>query len=103
MSKAKSDIKQVLIGARALCFREWGQGAKVLDTSARCVVTALRESAGRMVVANRALSAFAAANHIYKHASERSFFDAIIEWNDMAGRTQAEVLAAFDKAIEAVG
>jgi hypothetical protein len=100
MSKAKTDVKGILIEAKGLCSEGWGQGLVVFYTRCHCVVTSIMEAAHWKEAGNGALETFATANHIDKgEALDR----AVIDWNDAPGITQAEVLAAFDKAIEAVG
>lgn len=89
------EIKEVLIGARKLIEREQDWGAKCKKGGVHCMQTAIEKVAGRRCdgpaceVISRVIGIpYARAHDIW-------------EWNDAPGRTHAEVLAAFDKAIAA--
>lgn len=96
----------VLIAARAKIEQGWTQGkmardndgvsVRPLSDDATCwcaagAITAAGSSAQPMLAARAALTKAVACR------------DFIGVWNDKRGRTQAEVLAAFDRAIEAEG
>ncbi len=94
-------MKQILIDARALLVKGWTQRAASRDKDG------LPPSAGKPAVCWCTYGALMTANWkesdtIYNWLEHK--FDmkgGLIAWNDTPGRTQAEVLALFDKAIEA--
>lgn len=98
-------MKQIFINAKKLIEAGWGQGDDLvlpLDSSFYCVATACTRA--EVDRAKRdgddyrsvlpAADVFRAANGIPDHIS-------LGDWNDAPERTKDEVLAAFDKAIEA--
>lgn len=103
---------QVLKKARALIKKGWTQqwwaedrkGNIVTPDDPAAVKFCLRGAIRRVHDAGEeaALAAIVRANHIPKATSPALYGGAAAEWNDRTNRTQAEVLAAFDKAIKAV-
>lgn len=101
-----SEVKQTLIAARALIEKGWTQDAYARDADgAACSVNDDRATCFCM---NGAVMRVAG---IYRENDALMVFTALgsaagvtrysHHWNDAPGRTQAEVLALFDKAIEA--
>lgn len=92
---------EVLKGARERIARGWYQGAfaktskgRVIGPSCRnaacwCAIGSIEACDAPVLVAGNALSRLRA---VIGHS--------IAWWQDQPGRTQAEVLAAFDRAIE---
>lgn len=81
---------EVLVAARNLIDRGgWIQGA-VLTSDGRCAVGALRDTGGALDTNDEPFWIL-----------RRQVGTALSRWNDTPGRTKAEVLAAFDKAIAA--
>lgn len=93
-----SDVLSVLFAAREAVSRGWCQGT-FRDSEGRvCAVGAIRRAAGGDesavapgITVNRALDTFIEANDIPWLVSS---------WNDAPNRTQNDVVAAFDRAIE---
>jgi hypothetical protein len=86
---------QILKKARAKVARGWCQGAMYGDNGAVCALGAVWQAEGpdlRDDLAREAISAAAQALDPY--------FTHLADWNDAPHRTKAEVLAAFDLAIE---
>lgn len=82
--------KQILTEARELVSKGWVQGEYERD-GCYCLVGAINEVRGD--------------SHGYAEAIGTMFKligNSLSDWNDMPERTQAEVVAAFDKAIAAV-
>jgi hypothetical protein len=87
------EIRDVLLKAAALVEPEgaWTQGT-FRDGGARCMVGAINDCAGEMTNAEyRELSLTVA---------EAVGCESLTMWNDAAGRTQAEVVAALRKAAD---
>lgn len=61
----------------------------------RCAWAALGDAAEKI-----GQSGYGLAHRMLRLAARTSHQGGIVVWNDTPGRTQAEVLAAFDKAIE---
>lgn len=84
--------KKVLIDARALIARGWVQG-----------IYELRTDDGLKFCALGAIHGAESYNPGDSRDAQLTFRNAIplpiVPWNDTPGRTQAEVLAAFDRAI----
>lgn len=99
--------KEILAEARELIAKGWTQGTParnadgddcgVYESEAQCFCSlgALWRAAGGIGVAVDAANALRAG-------ATGSLASSISFWNDAPGRTQAEVLAAFDKAIAEV-
>lgn len=68
----------------------WGKGADLADREKTCALLA-------MCVTDRDSGAVASATRIFRNVVNSQ---SIATWNDAPERTHAEVLAAFDKAIE---
>jgi hypothetical protein len=85
---------EVLIAARKLCEEKWGQGPRIPD-GCFCVYT----STGfvRSSGSNRAMWE---ADRILRKAIGVTATNELFAWNDHPSRTLADVLAAFDRAIE---
>jgi hypothetical protein len=92
--------------ARALIERGWTQGHDAIDRAGEdidprmdeaacwCINGALYRAGDRDDGAERLLE------QAIGHSGEEDFeLSPVIDWNDAPERTQAEVLAAFDKAI----
>lgn len=96
---SQSSAARVLIDARELIRQGWTKGRshrRVFGRDCYCaggaigvVGAAVRDPALRKEVATRLRRAMSPAGY------------GIAEWNDAPERTKAEVLAAFDRAIEA--
>ena len=93
-------MKQILIDARALLAKGWTQRASSRDEDG------LPPTAGKPSVCWCAYGALMTANwresdEVYDWL-ERKFNlrGGLVAWNDQPGRTQAEVLDLFDRAIE---
>jgi hypothetical protein len=95
-------IKEVLIEARKKVEQGWTQG--VYARLANGTPASLTESDATCWCTSGAIYA-SLMPQTFAFEARRVFIDAndlavgIAEWNDAPGRTQAEVLAAFDKAI----
>ena len=83
--------KEILIEARKLVEKGWYQGRDIVGCvcATDAIMTACRSGGG---------SPTEAFYHL-RRANNIPIYIGIIGWNDAPGRTQAEVLAAFDKAI----
>lgn len=86
---------EVLIGARKLCEERWGQGIGCrAPAGGYCVLTATHASKGgdaRIDVD---------ADEFLRKAIGLRDSETLHDWNDHPSRTLADVLAAFDRAIE---
>lgn len=92
-------VIEVLEAARARVEKGWGQGRAVspLGGGPTCVGVAIeRAFTNGGEVRNEARRMFCQAVAVSFGAV---YGGEIVEWNDTPGRTQADVLAAFDKAI----
>lgn len=88
--------KEDMRAAKGLIQRSWVQGDEAVFASPPlgcCVATACQRIFRNGDKANTAVLLFKDANGIPKEMP-------IGEWNDAPERTKADVLAAFDKAIE---
>lgn len=92
----------ILIGAREHIARGWTQGAMARD--AEGLECGVREAVATCFCALGAIFAAAGShNEPALPAADRlraELRDDITRWNDAPGRTQAEVLAVFDRVIE---
>lgn len=85
----------ILRDARAIVAAGWCQFKAGRDGDRRCVYTAIADSCMRTGAARLpAIETFRRAI-----GADSSDFFAEVKWNDVLGRTHAEVLAAFDAAI----
>lgn len=97
MSKSTLDV---LIAARKLINKpiKWGRGRRGTDRPLNtcCTAEAIENAApfGSPGWANLRLAAYRAVGNVVHRES-------LVSWNDEPDRTHAEVLAAFDRAIEA--
>lgn len=94
-------VHEMLVQARALVAAGWWQRDPV--PGCYCLATALMEiyesdPALRMKTLDQAIAALVVATAV---APGRGCESSLIAWNDAEGRTRADVLAAFDRAIEA--
>lgn len=88
-----------VLRAAMACIIEhgWAQGDDVYHTEAHCIVTALAWASEDDVKAEEA-----ARCAMVRATGEGETYH-LHEWNDALGRTEDEVLDAFDRAIEAEG
>ena len=89
---------EILTAARALVARGWCQNASARDTN-DCDVHYLSPSAVRFCMSG-ALAVATANNFEFDKAKNYIGVGFIPYWNDAPERTQADVLAAFDAAVE---
>jgi len=92
-TKPLNDVQRHLIEARKLIERGWCQGDDEFRGS-YCMMGAITR------VAPNCSAVFAADNVLRKVIGE---FSSVADWNDSPSRTKAEVLAAFDRAVEIAG
>jgi hypothetical protein len=89
--------KEILIAAREKVAHGWCQREFVSDDGKLCPLGAINRLGVDRDAAQNAKHALATAivgpPHVHSSGT-------VMQWNDAKGRTQAEVLAAFDKAIE---
>lgn len=89
-------VHDVLVAARKRIEmpEKWGQGDKDTQGASpkRCVFTALEE-----VCRGQRFMLQDDARLVFKDAVKTEY---VVSWNDAPERTHAEVLAAFDRAIE---
>lgn len=102
------ETRAVLRAARELVARGWNQGSYAVDAEGRrtawggddavawCAVGATHRSAGRSGPILPAITALRAAVGLPPDVT-------LPEWNDAPERTQAEVLAALDRAANPEG
>lgn len=91
--------REILAKARALVERGWVQGRFSRMKRGKecfCAVGAICRAAGEAQACHRLGALKAVEAEI-----PQEFL--LSQWNDAPGRTQAEVLAAFDRAIQAEG
>lgn len=91
--------REILVKARALVERGWVQGRFSRMKRGKecfCAVGAICRAAGEAQACHRLGALKAVEDEIPQELL-------LSQWNDAPGRTQAEVLAAFDKAIQAEG
>ena len=93
----ESDTVEVLKAARGSVEKHWCQYGTCYDgnTVGVCVIIALGNAA-QWPNGND----YDAARKYFRAAVPLPKTISVPEWNDAPGRTQAEVLAAFDRAIE---
>jgi hypothetical protein len=91
-----SAVADKLREARALIERGWCQGDYVCGTSV-CVYGAIQAT---LYGDPEDCSVTADEEEVVVLLKEATGSAALVQWNDCPGRTQAEVLAAFDKAIQ---
>jgi hypothetical protein len=96
-----AETRQVLAAAKGLVANRWGQGdgrtppSELYGPGVVCLVTALSRATGSNSADYRpAAEALAAVLGIDPGA--------LHVWNDAPGRTQAEVVALFDRALTGV-
>lgn len=88
--------------ARSIVAAGWAQGAWAIDTRGNKVISehptaAKRCAASALVLGGWDDCQFSTAVRFFQKAIGTQF---IGQWNDTPGRTQKEVLAKFDEAIE---
>lgn len=90
-----SDMVETLRKARERVQRAWGQG-KDSGYPGRpdCVLTALYKSTGTFDIRIRGERVIARVIGLARYHR-----NLVIEWNDAPGRTQADALALYDRAI----
>jgi hypothetical protein len=99
-------VLETLVAARAFVARGWCQRVDARDAYGRSVRAAspsavcMCAEAAIEVAAERGVDPSDAFGAVKRAAG---ITGAIFDWQDTPGRTQAEVLAAFDKAIAAQG
>lgn len=87
-----STIHDILLrGKTNICREGWSQGSDAARGKGRCASTAMFRETYMVSKIVEASAFFRRANDIK---------GSIVNWNDAPERTQTEVLAAFDKAIE---
>jgi hypothetical protein len=89
----------VLTAARALVERGWTQGEYARHKNGRPIGPAEPNAVcwcatGAIMATGKSLAADLAVYHLGD-----ALGDSVLRWNDTPGRTQAEVLALFDRAI----
>lgn len=89
-----SAVADKLREAKALIERGWCQGRMATGDGRVCIRGAILGAFTEEAEERR-------ADALLKKAA--GFSGYLGDWNDLPGRTQAEVLAAFDKAIELAG
>jgi hypothetical protein len=90
-------VKQVLQDALALIKIGWTRGREKRrrgDRVSYCITGAVKAA-----TPNGELRS--GANARLRVVTSLSTYEALFEWNDKPGRTKAEVVAAFERAIEA--
>lgn len=99
-------VKEDLVAARALVATGWTQGASALtvngtETSPRASNAVCWCSVGAIFGGMQHASPDDEAQRF--HLAKKALLpggDPLSQWNDAPGRTQAEVIALFDRAIE---
>jgi hypothetical protein len=105
-------VREVLIAARGLIAKGWTQGFAARDVAGQsvepwsspsacswCIVGALNVACGTDV--SETYDGLARRKAAFESLEPFVGCEDWLFWNDTPGRTQAEVLAAFDRAIEA--
>ena len=96
---------EILIAAREKIERGWTQGAHARDRRGKS--TPASRGSAVCWCPQGAIGAVSPPEEWKKYRDALGLLEAAVgtnlipSWNDIPGRTQAEVLAAFDKAIEA--
>jgi hypothetical protein len=95
---------EVLIEARKLCETKWGQGTgsscASVPTGCLCVVTAIRYVCDHGRVSSKKEDAALGLIRQVTDTDDAAEGRELFAWNDHPDRTLADVLAAFDRAIE---
>ncbi len=93
-TQVTNPVIEMLREGRAKIERGWCQRISLSPTGAVCALGALSEPSGfiKITAATEALRAAAGAGHLSE----------ISRWNDSPERTQADVLALYDRAIAMV-
>lgn len=97
-----TDALKILKRARSLIAEGWCQGVSAQDANGHC--TSVDSVHAVKWCIDGAFCASAGVGYLEAIKCLSRAFDSpqsIILWNDTPGRTQAEVLAAFDRAIAA--
>lgn len=92
-------LKQTLTAAKALVEKGWTQGAHSVYKDGKvcyCTIGAIDEAAGEDVLCGAYRDA---RDHVMRIIEADTGFVHIAWWNDAPDRTQAGVVAMFDKAI----
>ncbi|MGH7968354.1 MAG: DUF6197 family protein [Limisphaerales bacterium] len=89
---------EILVAARAKIAQGWTQGCLARDARGEQSDCWSKES--RFFCAGGALMAACQEGHHAMLTIKNLVGDRVDAWNDAPGRTQAEVLAVFDRAIE---
>lgn len=96
-------VKDVLMGARELLAKGWIQRDWARNLAGDSVLWS--DPAATHFCSMGAIGRMAGDSSALREGAREAFMDAndleraVADWNDAPGRTQAEVLAAFDKAI----
>ena len=92
-------VRDVLVAARKLIEKpeQWVGGGEQYDFSRKCAGIALDSGNGNV---GGTYADWSAACNLFRKVIGA---DDIIPWNDTPGRTHAEVLSMFDKAIAECG
>jgi hypothetical protein len=96
-------VRRVLIEGRRRVEESWWQKTTLTPMpphGAHCTVTAI---ARQNVLTNLAMEALARAIFPNSSATIETLMQGMVPWNDAPGRTKDEVLAAYDRAIAALG
>ena len=93
-------VLAVLVGARKLLTPEgaWCQGASTNERGQRCLLRALHESTP-LVHGFPAWTVWREAISALRAVAQTKW--TLTHWNEVAGRTQGEVLALLDKTVAA--
>jgi hypothetical protein len=97
-----TETTELLTAARSVLAREggWGQHSYAANGK-RCLLGALREEAAGMFLFGRGYHAYTCLTAaLYERTGRRM---RLAEWNDAGERTQSEVVALYDRAIEIAG
>lgn len=96
-SRVDDEVRDALRKAKGFVAKDWAQGTKVdmLCAGRYCALTAIRAACPTNVVLwLRATRALADALGFERELR-------VVTWNDAPGRTQAEVIDLFDRALGA--
>jgi hypothetical protein len=89
----ESDIIETLKAARAMIERRWCPQGGSDEMGGVCIIAALSAVTGWQS------PEYESARKYVRSAIPNIGTESLPEWNDAAGRTQGEVIAAFDRAI----
>ena len=82
-------------------------GAHSTDAIEWCVTGALQAASGfsyeNMIGSRVAYADYSASRSMFKLANDIASDYTVMLWNDRQGRTQEQVISAFDKAVDYVG